>query len=76
MRPDHGAFRIAVRDSSSEQPALQGPGEDAESGRGLLLVQALSTRWDVFTVAGGKVTWAELGVPEKEPGAAAGLHGP
>ncbi|WUH90085.1 ATP-binding protein [Streptomyces sp. NBC_00433] len=57
---DDSAFRIAVRDSSTEQPALQVVGEDAEGGRGLFLVEALSTRWDAFPVTGGKVTWAEL----------------
>jgi anti-sigma regulatory factor (Ser/Thr protein kinase) len=63
LQMDEGAFRIAVRDSSHEQPRRQTRrtvGDDAENGRGLFLVDALSTRWDVFFVAGGKVTWAEL----------------
>jgi hypothetical protein len=35
--------------------------EDAESGRGLLLVDAISKRWDWYFPqdgAGGKVVWA------------------
>jgi hypothetical protein len=37
------------------------PGEDAESGRGLLLVEAISERWGFFGYdGGGKVTWALL----------------
>ena len=60
LQLDEGVFRIAVRDSSPEQPVLQAVGDDAENGRGLFLVQALSARWDVCFVAGGKVTWAEL----------------
>lgn len=57
---DDGAVRIAVQDCSGEQPARQTVGDDAEGGRGLFLVEALSVRWDVFPVATGKVTWAEL----------------
>lgn len=63
---DDDAFRIAVRDSSTEQPALQTVGDDAENGRGLFLVEALSARWDVFFVASGKVTWAELALARQE----------
>jgi len=66
LQIDEDAFRIAVRDSSTEQPALQTVGDDAENGRGLILVEALSSRWDVFFVASGKVTWAELGITAPE----------
>jgi hypothetical protein len=34
------------------------PGADAENGRGLLLVEALSERWGYFGYDGGKVVWA------------------
>lgn len=63
---DDALFRIGVRDSSVEQPVLQTADDDAETGRGLLLVEALSVRWDAFLVADGKVTWAELAVPAPE----------
>jgi anti-sigma regulatory factor (Ser/Thr protein kinase) len=38
------------------------PSDDAESGRGLLLVATLSERWNWYTVRnwGGKVVWAEV----------------
>jgi hypothetical protein len=37
---------------------------DAESGRGLLIVTALSSRWDCYADAeGGKWVWAELAIP-------------
>jgi anti-sigma regulatory factor (Ser/Thr protein kinase) len=38
------------------------PGLEAEGGRGLLLVEALSTEWGSFTPAGwqGKVVWAVI----------------
>lgn len=60
LRLDDGVFRIAVQDGSPGQPALQAVGDDAEHGRGLLLVDLLSARWDVVFVQSGKVTWAEL----------------
>jgi hypothetical protein len=47
-------------------PALDAnllPLADAESGRGLFLVAALSERWSCYTVSaesGGKVVWAEV----------------
>ena len=70
LRLGEGVFRIAVQDNSSEQPTLQALSEDAENGRGLFLVQALSARWDVFFVADGKVTWAEWDVPRHAPATA------
>ncbi|MEU4653062.1 ATP-binding protein [Streptomyces sp. NPDC023723] len=63
-------LRIEVTDTRGEQlPALQAPDDDAESGRGLLLVEALADRWGV---ADGrfprKTMWAEVGVGSPEPG--------
>jgi hypothetical protein len=54
------AFRISVRDFSPAHPA---PGEApfaATSGRGLGLISAVSTCWDVEPTGDGKVVWAEL----------------
>lgn len=51
-------------------PARQNPSLDATSGRGLLLVDELATRWNVYRPpVGGKVVWAELllGVPLEPP---------
>ncbi|MFC4032122.1 ATP-binding protein [Streptomyces polygonati] len=63
---NEGVLRIAVQDGSSEQPVLKAVDDDAENGRGLLLVDVLSVRWDAFLTTGGKVTWAELEIPSKE----------
>ena len=43
------------------------PALDAESGRGLFLVETLSERWGWYPTRnpGGKVTWCELGHDEK-----------
>ncbi|MEU6453024.1 ATP-binding protein [Streptomyces sp. NPDC047065] len=55
-------LRIEVTDTRGERlPCPQAPAPDAESGRGLLLVEALAHRWGV--VEGRfprKTVWAEL----------------
>jgi GAF domain-containing protein/anti-sigma regulatory factor (Ser/Thr protein kinase) len=54
-------LRVEVADSSSRQPRLptSTPWEQ-ESGRGLLLVEALADRWGSTPVQGGKAVWFEL----------------
>jgi anti-sigma regulatory factor (Ser/Thr protein kinase) len=56
---------ILVWDPSPQPPAPANPGQDAEEGRGLLLVQALSLQWGWYFPAStspgsnaGKVVWA------------------
>lgn len=53
---------ILVWDASVLAPVCADPDDDAESGRGLLLVEAVSTRWgwDFPPGMGGKVVWAQL----------------
>jgi anti-sigma regulatory factor (Ser/Thr protein kinase) len=59
-----GALGIAVADRSPRRPALGRPGGGAESGRGLLLVDALAEAWQVLPRRdGGKVVRAVLGTP-------------
>lgn len=56
------AVRIEVAD---RDPALPGPTyaeADAESGRGLLLVSKIASRWGVREEQPGKVVWADLAV--------------
>jgi two-component sensor histidine kinase len=62
------ALRVEVSDTRTERmPVLSpsAPPDDTESGRGLLLVEALATRWGVgWRPAGpGKTVWAELDSP-------------
>jgi hypothetical protein len=52
---------IQVRDSSDELPARRDAGPDAESGRGLMLVDALGTDWGAYRTGDGKVVWVSLG---------------
>ncbi|MFC8829034.1 ATP-binding protein [Streptomyces sp. NPDC057137] len=52
---------VEVWDRSGEVPGTKHPTADAEDGRGLLLVEALTKRWGTSRPpAGGKVVWAEL----------------
>ena len=59
---------ILVWDPSPQPPVPADSGQEAENGRGLLLVQALSTQWGWYFPTGispggrdGKVVWAIIG---------------
>jgi hypothetical protein len=61
---DLGQVVVFVWDASPRRlPVPAAPGVDAESGRGLLLVEALSQRWGYFGHDDGKVVWALMQVP-------------
>ncbi|MFB7741918.1 ATP-binding protein [Streptomyces sp. NPDC056132] len=60
QRPALHLVRIGVADASRAVPELRCPGEGAERGRGLVLVDALSWRWGYDRWPWGKVVWAEL----------------
>ncbi|MFI2040355.1 ATP-binding protein [Streptomyces bottropensis] len=65
-----GTLRIEVTDTRGERlPTAQRPSPDAESGRGLLLVEALADRWGTAPgLPPRKTVWAEVGVrQEPEP---------
>ena len=57
---------IEVWDADPAPPAPQhGTGEE-EGGRGLMIVAALSAKWDWFPAPqGGKVVWAECAIPPR-----------
>ncbi|MET9295625.1 SpoIIE family protein phosphatase [Streptomyces sp. NPDC003077] len=57
-------IRLEVEDRSSELPQVRAPGETATSGRGLLLVQALSSDWGAEPRGAGKALWCEFEVPD------------
>jgi serine phosphatase RsbU (regulator of sigma subunit)/anti-sigma regulatory factor (Ser/Thr protein kinase) len=53
--------RLTVQDRSSVWPNRRNPGEAATSGRGLLMIEALSARWGVEPRGDGKAVWCEFG---------------
>ncbi|WEH33631.1 ATP-binding protein [Streptomyces sp. AM 4-1-1] len=54
---------VEVWDGSDGVPEKQDASENAEGGRGLLLVEMSSRRWGTYrSPAGGKIVWAELGL--------------
>jgi anti-sigma regulatory factor (Ser/Thr protein kinase) len=56
-------LRMEVRDAGAALPRLAHPERDAEHGRGLLLVAAMSTTWGVIEAVTGKTVWAEFALP-------------
>ncbi|MGW5124372.1 ATP-binding protein [Streptomyces sp. NPDC004069] len=76
-----GTLRVEVTDTRGERlPDVQHPTDITESGRGLLLVDALADRWGVAEERFPRKTiWAELRCSPSEPaptgsGAAGGPH--
>ena len=59
---DKTRVMILVWDASPQTPARVNISGDAESGRGLLLVETISDKWDWYFPqnTGGKVVWAEV----------------
>ncbi|WP_329261620.1 SpoIIE family protein phosphatase [Actinoallomurus sp. NBC_01490] len=49
-----------VTDDDPHLPVLREPGDDDESGRGIYLVDKLSSRWGASHTAAGKAVWFEL----------------
>lgn len=63
-RPSPRIVRIGVADRSRLLPEMGTPAADAEQGRGLALIDALSWRWGSDQRDWGKLVWAELLVKE------------
>jgi anti-sigma regulatory factor (Ser/Thr protein kinase) len=59
-----GCLRIEIADEGLGWPQPRTPGESDESGFGLLLVDALASKWGVRETATGKAVWAELEPPQ------------
>ncbi|MFF8833699.1 ATP-binding protein [Streptomyces sp. NPDC015131] len=62
LRRERGGrvLRVELHDSGDGQVLPGAPGEEGESGRGLLLVAALSDTWGVRGRSPGKVVWCEF----------------
>jgi anti-sigma regulatory factor (Ser/Thr protein kinase) len=59
---DKARVLILVWDASPKEPARIEKNEEAENGRGLLLVKAISDQWNWYRTEniGGKVVWASV----------------
>ena len=58
-RSDDGA-RVGVTDAGQGEPRAQHPSDTSEHGRGLQLVQVLSSAWGVQRNSASKTVWFEL----------------
>ncbi|MFB6438033.1 SpoIIE family protein phosphatase [Streptomyces sp. NPDC056411] len=67
-------LRVAVNDASPRAPVKPTSVDwEATGGRGLLLVEAVSTSWGSVPLSGGKQVWSEIGLqPGERLGAADG----
>ena len=77
----NGRLRVDVHDTSRSLPAVADVPADAETGRGLLLVETLSDEWGFYRTPAGKAVYFMLAFqddPPEEPGQApaAGGRGP
>ncbi|MGH3312489.1 MAG: ATP-binding protein, partial [Streptomyces sp.] len=66
LNADSVAVRVEVTDTRSERaPIAAAPSNDRDTGRGLVLVDALATRWDWHPRADGpgKTVWAQYQLP-------------
>lgn len=64
LSSDRARVFIEVWDQDPRVPVAKAAGGNDESGRGLMLVDALCERWDSAVASGwdGKVVWAEVRV--------------
>jgi anti-sigma regulatory factor (Ser/Thr protein kinase) len=60
-------LRIEVGDNSHRMPMLRRPGLAETSGRGLMLVDTLSTSWGVDLTEHGKTVWFEIDLSAPPP---------
>lgn len=63
LRPCH--LHIAVFDGSATHAVIRDPGLSNDGGRGLQLVDAVSTAWGSTSLPTGKVVWSALARPNR-----------
>jgi anti-sigma regulatory factor (Ser/Thr protein kinase) len=61
---DGSTLRICVLDASPTTPGVRRYGQESTTGRGLRLVESMSSRWGVETDGFGKTVWFELDLGE------------
>jgi len=60
VKTQAGVIRIEVSDDSTAVPVRREAGLDGESGRGMALVELLSSDWGTVTRPDGKTVWFEV----------------
>ncbi len=60
-------LQIAVSDGCAVLPVQRGAGDADESGRGLMIIEAIAAAWGVEESPGGKRVWVRLAVPAAAP---------
>jgi anti-sigma regulatory factor (Ser/Thr protein kinase) len=53
-------IRVEVRDTGQGRPVLQSPAPTEQTGRGLLIVEAMSDTWGIDPSSAGKTVWFTL----------------
>ena len=54
---------VEVEDASAQLPEVLQPATSSETGRGMSVIEALSSRWGAEPTAEGKRVWFELSLP-------------
>ncbi|MEV3926563.1 ATP-binding protein [Actinomadura coerulea] len=57
---DGERVRVELTDGGGGKPRVRAPGDEEESGRGLMIVTAVAERWGVRRACGGTCVWAEV----------------
>ncbi|WP_432501556.1 ATP-binding protein [Kineococcus arenarius] len=63
LRRTAGEVRVAVADAGSTPPVRRTVGPEATGGRGVALVDLLSSEWGVEQHGGGKTVWFTVALP-------------
>jgi anti-sigma regulatory factor (Ser/Thr protein kinase) len=66
LRASADHVRIDVYDTSPAEPEVKSATQWDEHGRGLLLVNRLSSRWGFDPLANGKAVWCEVSTSTPE----------
>lgn len=57
---DQNSITVCVWDASPDMPVRHDAGPDEESGRCLMIIDAVSSDWDAYHKDGGKIVWARV----------------
>ena len=63
LRLDKSHIEVEVVDQSDRMPAMRGAGDDATTGRGLHIVEAVTSEWGVRAEGSGKSVWFRVDRP-------------